>query len=123
MRAFLPAKCRFAQITLKAMEEFRQEKTAEAVRLLGVAYHTCPDMAGVIIEVFRQAARRTDNPALHAGAEFSQLAAQMKGMLHALMEGGQNPQADEILNQLLPLMPEDLELIRVRQELIRRRKS
>ena len=93
------------------------------MHLLGEAYHIRPDMTGVITELFRQAARRLDDPALRAGEEFLQLAAQMKGMLHTLMETGQNPQAEEIMNQLLPLMPEDLELIHARQELIRRSKS
>ena len=123
MCAFLPTECRFAQTTLNAMEEFRRERIAEAVHLLGEAYHIRPDMTGVITELFRQAARRLDDPALRAGEEFLQLAVQMKGMLHTLMETGQNPQAEEIMNQLLPLMPEDLELIHARQELIRRSKS
>ncbi len=47
----------------------------------------------------------------------------MKETLHTLIDANQTAQAAEILNQLLPLMPEDLEVIRLRQELIRRRKS
>lgn len=121
--SFLPSECRFAQITLKALEELSMEQTGEAVRLLGDAYHIYPDMTGVIMELFRQTARRLDDPALHAGAEFLQLARQMKETLHTLIDANQTAQAAEILNQLLPLMPEDLEVIRLRQELIRRRKS
>ena len=46
----------------------------------------------------------------------------MKGTLSTLLEAGQTVQAAGILDQLLPLMPEDVELIRMRQELIRRTK-
>ena len=99
------------------------EQTGEAVRLLGDAYHIYPDMTGVIMELFRQTARRLDDPTLHAGAEFLQLARQMKETLHTLVDANQTAQAAEILNQLLLLMPEDMEVIRLRQELIRRRKS
>lgn len=140
---FLPADCRSAQIMLRALEELDQEHMEEAVRLLGDAYHANPDMTGVITELFRQAARRMDDTALRAGGEFRQLAEQMKATLHTLLDGVRPPegqalrgapgylladqdqmaQAAEILNQLLPLMPEDVEMIRIRQELIRRAKS
>lgn len=118
--AFLPAKCRFAQITLKAMGELKQEQTARSVRLLGDALRICPDMAGIVTELIRQAVRRLDDPALHAAPEFLRLAGQMKETLHTLTETGQTAQAALILGQLLPLMPEDLEFIRIRQDLIRR---
>ena len=119
---FLPADCRSAQITLKALERLDQEQMTEAVRLLGDAYRINPDMTGVITELFRQAARRMDDTALRAGGEFRQLAEQMKATLLTLADQGRLAQAAEILNQLLPLMPEDVEMIRISQELIRRAK-
>lgn len=119
---YLPAECRFAVIALKALDRFWKGKTPEAVRLFGEALHIDPSMTGVITEFFRQAARQMDNPASQAGDEFLRLAGQMKDMLNTLLAAGQTAQADDILNQLLPLLPEDLELIRIRQELIRRRK-
>ncbi|MXP73914.1 hypothetical protein GN277_00170 [Lachnospiraceae bacterium WCA-9-b2] len=76
----------------------------------------------MITELFRQAARRMDNPALHAGEEFLKLAGQMKDTLYALLDTSQTVQASQILKQVLPLMPEELELIWIGQELIRRRK-
>ena len=150
-------KCGGSALFSLIMEELEQEQMAEAVRLLGDAYHANPDMTGVITELFRQAARRMDDTALQAGEEFHQLAEQMKATLYTLMDEGHPPrqghalrcapgytlmdeghpprqghtladqdrlaQAAEILNQLLPLMPEDVEMIRIRQELIRRAKS
>lgn len=122
MFAFLPAKCRFAQVTLKALDALRQERLSESVHLLGEAFHICPDMTGIVTELIRQAVRRLDDPALHAAPEFLRLAGQIKETLHTLMETGQAAQASQILDQLLPLMPEDLEFIRIRQDLIRRTK-
>ena len=63
-----------------------------------------------------------DDTALRAGGEFRQLAEQMKATLLTLADQGRLAQAAEILNQLLPLMPEDVEMIRISQELIRRAK-
>lgn len=119
----LPDECRFAIITGKALDLFGQGQWPEAVRLFGEAIQISPAMTGVITEFFRQAARRMDNPEIQAGDEFLQLAGQMKEMLDSLLSAGQMEQAKEVLDQLLPLLPEDLELIRIRQELIRRRKS
>ena len=94
----------------------------EAVRLLSDAIHVKTDMWGVVTELFRQAARRMDDPALQAGDEFLNLAGQMKETLYTLLDAGQTAQASQILKQVLPLIPEELELIWIGQELIRRRK-
>ncbi len=120
--AFLPAEYGFARISLKALEALRAEQTVEAVRLLRDAFHIYPEMTGVIIELTRQAVYRMNDPAKHADAEFLQLAGRMKDTLRTLMASGQTAQAAAILDQLLPLLPDDLELIRIRQEVIRRTK-
>ncbi len=123
MNVFLPADYRFACRMLKALEELKRARLPEAVRLAGEAFHIYPDMTGIITELFRQAARRSDATVQRAGEEFLQLAGQMKGTLRTLTDTGQTAQAMEILDQLLPLMPEDQELIWIRQDLIRRMKS
>lgn len=120
---YLPDECQFASAVLRALDTFGKGQMAEAVRLFGEALHLQPSMTGVITEFFRQAARQMDNPACQAEEEFRQLAGQMKDMVNTLLAAGQTAQAEEILDQLLPLLPEDLEVIRIRQELIRRRKS
>ena len=118
----LPKECRFAATVLEALEKLEQMQMPEAVRLLSDAIHVKTDMWGVVTELFRQAARRMDDPALQAGDEFLNLAGQMKETLYTLLDAGQTAQASQILKQVLPLMPEELELIWIGQELIRRRK-
>jgi glycosyltransferase involved in cell wall biosynthesis len=118
----LPKECRFAATVLEALEKLEQMQMPEAVRLLSDAIHVKTDMWGVVTELFRQAARRMDDPALQAGDEFLNLAGQMKETLYTLLDAGQTAQASQILKQVLPLIPEELELIWIGQELIRRRK-
>ncbi len=120
--SYLPDECRFASTVLSALEKLGQMLMPEAARLLGEAIHTKPDMTGVVTELFRQAARRMDDPAVHAGEEFLSLAGQMKATLYTLLEAGQTAQAAGLLKQVLPLMPEDEEFIWIGQELIRRRR-
>lgn len=117
---FLPDECRFSITALDALEQMGIGNPAEAVRLFRTCIKIFPSMTGVLKELLRQAVRRINDPALHAGSEFGRLAVQMKGTLSMLLGTGQTMQATGILEQLLPLMPEDTELIRMRQELIRR---
>lgn len=116
----LPAKCRFALTTAEALGALQEGAAAEAVRLFHEALCIYPSMTGVVKELLRQALRRLNDPALQAGEEFRQLSQQMKTTLRTLLSAGQTDQAAAILEQLLPLMPEDLELIRIRQILLRR---
>ena len=120
---FLPDEYRFARITLKALDLMKIEQMSDAVRMFGDAIRIYPAMTGVITELFRQMVCQADVPALHTGGEFAELARQMKAALHRLLDAGETEQAEDIVGQLLPVMPGDLELIWIRQELIRRKKS
>lgn len=117
---FLPSECRFALSVSKALECMGEEKLPEAVHLFRSALKFYPAMTSVVQEVIRQMKNRLDNPAQNAGEEFRMLAGQMKGNLRLLSEAGQYEEATLILNRLSALMPEDLELLRIRQDIFRK---
>lgn len=117
---YLPADCRFALYVSRALECMEEARLPEAVRRFRSALKYHPAMTGVIQEVIRQMKSRLDNPAHNAGEEFQMLAGQMKGNLRLLFEAGQYEEAVLILNQLSALLPEDLELLRIRQEILRK---
>ncbi len=119
-RALLPGECSFALTSLDALGQVEGGQLTEAVHSFRRCIKIFPSMTGVLRELLRQAVRRVNDPGLHMGEEFYVLAGQMKGTLSALLSAGETVQAAGILNQLLPLMPEDVELVRMRQELIRR---
>ena len=119
-RALLPGECSFALTALDALGQVEGGQLTEAVHSFRRCIKIFPSMTGVLRELLRQAVRRVNDPGLHMGEEFYVLAGQMKGTLSALLSAGETVQAAGILNQLLPLMPEDVELVRMRQELIRR---
>lgn len=60
-----------------------------------------------------------DNPAQNAGNEYQQLAVQLKSALSTLAEQGKYTEAMSILPQLVSLLPEDLELLRIKQRLLK----
>ncbi len=118
-RNLLPEDCRFAVLVSEALACIEGRNPLEAVRLFRLALHFYPSMTGVIHEVIRLLKNNMNNPAPNAGAEFQALAGQMKNSLAVLIDQGQYAQAMPVMQQLCTLLPEDLELLRMRQRLLR----
>ncbi|MCI8294193.1 MAG: glycosyltransferase [Hespellia sp.] len=118
-RNLLSKDCRFVLLLDEALKSVEEMKLPEAVRLFRLAIAYYPTMTGVIREVIRHMAVEADNPALGAGEEFQALAQQMKAALHTMLDNRQYPEAMAIVNQLSPLLPEDLEFLRMRQQVWR----
>ena len=75
-------------------------------------------MTSVIREVIRQMTVKANTPAQNTGAEFQMLAQQMKQTLELMIVNGQYREALSVILQLSPLLPEDLELLRMRQHVL-----
>ena len=114
----LPKDCRFALLTLEALEKVESNEFPEAIRLFRNALRFAPGMTGVIREVLRQISVRVENPVQNTDEEFLMLAHQMKKILQAMLDAEQYPQALQIILQLSSLLPEDLELLRIRQKVL-----
>lgn len=117
-RIFLPKDCRFALFVCEALERMGCGEFPESVRLFRTALRFYPKMTGVIREVIRQMTAKVETPPVNTGAEFLMLAGQMKEALRAMIEKEQYTEALPIILQLSPLLPEDLELLRMRQNVL-----
>lgn len=116
----LPAECRFAAHVQEALAHINGRRYPEAVALFRSALKFYPAMTGVIQDLIRQIKNGMENPAKGAGEEFRILGAQMKQNLLALAGAGQYEEAILVMNQLSTLLPEDLELLRIRQDILRK---
>lgn len=117
--SLLPEGCRFALLAADALGKMREGALPEAARLFREAVGLCPPLSGVVREAIRQAAGSVGAPAAQAGEEFEQLAAQMKEAVRGMIGNGQHAEALAVINQLLPLLPSDLDLLKMRQEALR----
>ena len=117
--SLLPGDCRFALLASEALEKLRNGEIPEAARLFREAVGLYPPLSGVVREAIRQAAANVSIPAAQAGEEFKQLAVQMKEAVHRMIEGRQYAEALAVIDQLLPLLPADLEILKMRQEALR----
>lgn len=119
MHTFLPKDCRFALLVSDALEKIENRSFPEAVRLFRKALRFEPSMTGVIREMIRQISIKAENPVQNTGEEFQMLAEQMKDTLRTMADNKQHVQALQVIQQLTPLLPEDLELLRIRQNILR----
>lgn len=114
----LPADCRMSFTILKALKCWKQKKLPETIRLIRSALQIDPQMTGVVREVIRILNLEISHPAPAAGAEFEQLAVQMKAALRTMADNGQYSEAMQVLSQLIPLLPDDMELLKLQQRLL-----
>lgn len=115
----LPKGCRFGALLSEAIQKLETKEFSDAVRLLRTALSLNPAMTSVIHEILRLIADMLHNPAPVSGAEFQTLAVQMKSTLEAMIEKKQYKEAMPVMQQLSTLLPNDLELLKLRQKLLR----
>lgn len=120
LRYLLPADCRMALVVLEALEYWERGQLVETVRLFRSALKIHPQMTGVVLEMLRHLKNEIEQPAMAVGGEFEQLAVQMKMVLRTMIESGQYQEAEGVLDQLLPLLPGDMELLKLQQMLLTR---
>lgn len=113
----LPGDCRFALYVSEALKKMKNLEYPESVHLLHKAIRIYPKMTGVIREVIRQMTVKVENP-VQNGAEFRILSCQMKEALNGMLNNGQYIEALPIILQLSSLLPEDLEVLRIRQKIL-----
>ena len=115
----LPHEYQYAVSVLKAIENVERNELVKAIGMLCTAIRYRPFLMGATNELIRFIKKGMNNPGQNVGEEFLTLAAQLKSALYTLLEQGMYTEAMSILTQLTALLPEDLELLRIRQRLIR----
>ena len=119
-RYLLPADCRLAYVILEALTCWKQGRLAETIRFLRSAIRIDTRMTGVVREVIRILSSEIAWPTPNAGPEFYQLSIQMKEALRTMIDSGNYEEAMSVLLQLLPLLPDDMELLKMQQILLSR---
>ena len=120
--SLLPEDCRFALAAAGALKKIEEGALSEGARLFKEAVGLCPTLSGVIREALRQVAAGADAPPAPAGEEFAQLAVQMKEAVRGMIGNRQYAEALAVIQQLQPLLPDDLEILKMRQKALRESK-
>ncbi len=112
----LPSRYRFAIVTGDALELIEKGRLAESLPLFKEAVRFYPGMSEAIGILLRYLEEQIQAPSVPE--EFAILGEQVKQILRGMMEKGQWAEAQEVMRQLLSLLPNDPEVLRMKQEIL-----
>lgn len=118
-RYLLPKDYQFAFWVSAFLEKKKKKEFPEAIRRLHSALSFKPEMTGMVNEVIRQIKNQVDDPSQDAAEEYHSLAIQLKTAVSSMINQGMYQEAFSILPQLSTLLPSDLELLRIKQKILR----
>ena len=116
----LPVRYRFAVILKEALGLMDDGKLIESFPYLKRSLYVYPKMAGAVGQLLRYLEEKLKNPEQNISEEFIMLGGQVKQVLCGLMDKGQWEEAYGIIGQLLSLLPNDFEVIRMKQKILRK---
>ncbi len=115
----LPMQYKFAVRIADIANRIKKGEFAECIPLLSEALHICPKMSAAVSRMTNFLNERLKTARQPVSEEFAALGAQVKQALYGLVEGGQWMEAYGVLNQLITLLPDDTEILKLKQEIVR----
>lgn len=115
----LPETYRFAAAAGEALTLIEEGHFAEGIPLLKDAAYMCPRMSAAVSQFLRALDEQVLAPKQTVSEEFMILGGQVKQVILGLMEKGQWEEAYGVMAQLVPLLPNDLEVLRMKQLILR----
>lgn len=114
----LPAKYKFAVRIQNVLRLMETQDYGRCIPLLTEALHLCPQLSIAVSGLTKYLNEQLKNPPQPTSAEFASLGGQVKQMLHGLMANRQWQEAYGVNAQLIALLPDDLEILRLKQEIL-----
>ena len=115
----LPTRYRFAVPLGKALRLIDNGEFIESFPYLKEALHVYPGMAGAVGQLVRYLEDEVQAPKRSVSEEFEMLGGQVKQVLRGLMKAGQWEEAYKVMGQVITLLPDDLEVLQMKQEILR----
>lgn len=115
----LPAQCIFAFTIDRVFNLIERKEYADCIPLLREAFRIYPKLTAVISQLIRYLTEQIQAPPTVESEEFAFLGTQVKAALLGIMKKSQWEEAYGLIEQLLFLLPDDLEVLRMKQEVLR----
>lgn len=119
----LPTRYRFAVIFKTALQLIEEKRMEDAFPVLADAVRVYPQMSAAVSRLLRYLEEQMMDSQQSVSEEFAILGAQVKQVLCGLIDGRQWEEAYSVATQLLSLLPDDLEVLRMKQEILNQRKD
>ena len=114
----LPYQIKFALFIRQVLDNFEKNCYAESIPLLKKAVRAYPQMSVAVGRLSEYLEEKMKEPQQPVSEEFAALGRQVKQMLLGLMENGQWQEAYGVAEQLTSLLPGDLEILKLKQEIM-----
>ncbi len=114
-----PVQYRFAVRVGEALRLIEAGNIADSISLLAEALQIYPRMSAALSHLTRYLNERIRTMGQPVSEEFRILGGQVKQVLYGLIENRQWAEALGVIRQLIALLPEDMEVLRLKQEIIR----
>ena len=119
----LPTRYRFAVILKTALQLIEEKRMEDAFPVLADAVRVYPQMSAAVSRLLRYLEEQMMDSQQSVSEEFAILGAQVKQVLCGLIDGRQWEEAYSVATQLLSLLPDDLEVLRMKQGILNQRKD
>ena len=114
----LPPLYKFAFLVQDVLGLIETGKLAECIPLLKKAVRVYPRMSALIGRLTKLIDEQANRPQTTVSEEFAALGLQVKQVLYGLIENRQWVEAYGVAAQLASLLPDDLEVLRLKQEIL-----
>lgn len=115
----IPSQYRFAVAVCDALSAIDRGNLTDSGPLLKAAIQIYPKMSAAVNQLLRSLEEQIYLSSHTVPEEFTALGDQVKQVLHELIENEQWEEAYGVTSQLIPLLPDDLEVLRMKQEILR----
>lgn len=115
----LPSRYQFAFAMQQILDHLEHKSYMDCIPLLKKALHIYPQMSVAVIHLSDYLENKLKTPKEPVSEEFIALGGQVKQMLLNFIENGQWQAAFGVAQQLISLLPEDLEVLRLKQEILK----
>ena len=115
----LPSRYKFVFVAEKVFGHLEEGRYEACIALLREAIHTYPQMSGAISCLSDYMEEKLKEPPRQISEEFLVLGNQVKQVLKGLVASEQWGEAYGVTEQLLALLPGDLEVLKMKQEIMR----
>lgn len=114
----LPCQYKFAFLIEIILKNLKNGNYMDCIPLLKKGLHLYPEMSAIISRLNDYMEEQLNSPGQPVSEEFQALGGQIKQMLLGLIRNGQWQEAYGITKQLTSLLPDDLEILKLKQEII-----
>lgn len=117
-KMLLPKEARFAILMMESLELSKEREYVACIRMFREMLQICPEFTGIINELVREMKKKAEVN-WENQEELCALGEKMKEAIRTMLFQGQYQQAAPVIEQLLTILPGDIEILKMRDKILK----